>query len=624
MVSTTKVQIIPQLTTVERDALVSPVDGTLIYNTDIGVNQTYNGSTWIDNSAGAISLQTAYDGGSVINMDSNVNLEVFSTTSDLAFSVIENGALSGIQCNRALQIDYPGIGGPILFFQHLTPTAPGNLLLNIGGQTQASNGFSKSYETMQVQVVNDSDAAFEAETIFKNIINNNQIDCFSTGIENRSFRDLNMQNNPITNAGFINASQLNTSSIDLQAGNLFNAASIESQALVSTQFSFLNSIEQTNPLTGGTLQYFINNTQTASNGNISWEMQHNALNDAPNGFVYLKEEHVTQNVAAGNETAEQKFYCAESGALQEYMRFAGNVSQVNIYKTLDMNDNEIVDCNNIRTNIQPIFTINKNGSNATDIYGNSTIRRMQISNRVYMLSGTDLDMGTGNIINSTNTNQIDMDNANDIVLQSGIGNVRIDSNLDMNNNDILNTNNLNVNSINGLSAVGGLSSGTSNSAVLTASTAEQSILSNTFVGSRTAPANTFQQGDAFTAILAGNFSSNNGDTLTIRLKGGATGTTILSTIVIPLNNSTNEYFELEIDFVIRQIGVATVAELAVNYDFSYNQASGGNFQGQRLCELNNTTFDTTISNALDVTAQFSSTSGSNNIETLLSTLGKTY
>ena len=110
MVSTTKVQIIPQLTTVERDALVSPVGGTLIYNTDIGVNQTYNGSTWINNAAGTLSLQTAYDGGSVINMDSNVNLEVFSTTSDLAFSVIENGALSGIQCNRALQIDYPGIG----------------------------------------------------------------------------------------------------------------------------------------------------------------------------------------------------------------------------------------------------------------------------------------------------------------------------------------------------------------------------------------------------------------------------------------------------------------------------------------------------------------------------------
>jgi len=181
-----------------------------------------------------------------------------------------------------------------------------------------------------------------------------------------------------------------------------------------------------------------------------------------------------------------------------------------------------------------------------------------------------------------------------------------------------------VNSINGLTPVGGLSSSTSNSAILTASTAEQSILGLTSVGSRLALANSFKQGDAYTATLAGNFSSNNGDTLTLRLKGGAAGTTVLSSIVVPLNGSTNKYFELEINFVVRQIGVATTADLAINYDFSYNQNSGGNFQGERLCEANNTTFDTTIDNQLDITAQFSSTSANNSIETILSTLGKNY
>ena len=179
-------------------------------------------------------------------------------------------------------------------------------------------------------------------------------------------------------------------------------------------------------------------------------------------------------------------------------------------------------------------------------------------------------------------------------------------------------------SINSLTPVGGLSSGTSNSSILSASTAEQSILANTFVGSRQAPANSFQQGDAYTATLAGNFSSNNGDTLTLRLKGGATGTTILSSIVVPLNGSSGVFFELEINFCIRQIGTTGLADLAVNYDFSYNQSAGGNFQGERKCEFNNTTFDTTILNQLDITAQFSSTNANNSIETILSTLGKTY
>jgi hypothetical protein len=181
-----------------------------------------------------------------------------------------------------------------------------------------------------------------------------------------------------------------------------------------------------------------------------------------------------------------------------------------------------------------------------------------------------------------------------------------------------------VGSINGLTPVGGLSSSTSNSAVLSASTAEQSILGLTSVGSRMAPANTFQQGDAYTATLAGNFSSNNGDTLTLRLKGGATASTVLSSVIVPLNASTNKFFELEINFVVRQLGGAGVADLAINYDFSYNQNSGGNFQGERKCEINNTNFDTTIMNQLEITAQFSSTSANNSIETLLSTLGKNY
>jgi len=532
MVSTNKVQIIPQLNTLERDELVSPVAGTLIYNIDVGVNQTYNGSTWVDNSAGTLSLQTAYDGGSIINMDSNVDLQVFSSTSDLAFSVIENGALSGIQCNRALQIDYPGIGGPILFFQHLTPTAPGNLLLNIGGQTQASNGFSKTFETLQVQVVNDSDAAFEAETIFKNIINNSSITCFSTGVENKSFRDLNMQNNPITNAGSING--------------------------LTGFLSFVNP---------GEFKIYTSGS--------------NILNLESDAGLNLT------NITSGPMVIDHQ----------------GSGNKIDLNGSLLPGEMSITS-NGAGVLIQELTTGNNIGITTFS-------------------SGMVTNTGVTQIRNTDASNDLN------IVKQNG-GNINLDvqntGNVIINNSDLnLNSNNIiNVNGINGLTPQGGLSAATANGVIITATTTEQSLLPASYVGNRLAPANTFKQGDSFTAVLAGNFSSNNGDTLTLRLKGGPTATDILSSIVIPLNNSSGVYFEIEIDFLVRQIGGPTVADLAINYDFSYNQASGGNFQGQRLCEINNSTFDTTISNLLDITAQFSSTSSSNSIETLLSTLGKTY
>jgi hypothetical protein len=276
---------------------------------------------------------------------------------------------------------------------------------------------------------------------------------------------------------------------------------------------------------------------------------------------------------------------------------------------IDMNDPALLNGMNIQSNVG----INLQESTTTNRIG---INNGGLASQVVNGGTTISNIDAGNDLT------IDKQNGGDIVLNnSGPGLVLINnSKLDMNNNGLIN-----CNDINGLTAVGGLSSGTSNSATLSGSTAEQSILATTFVGSRQAPANTFKQGDAYVATLAGNFSSDGADTLTLRLKGGATGTTTLSTLVVPLNNSSGVYYELEINFVVRQIGAAGVADLAINYDFTYNQtAMGGSFSGERLCESNTTTFDTTILNQLDITAQFSSTSGSNSIETILSTLGKTY
>ncbi len=85
----------------------------------------------------------------------------------------------------------------------------------------------------------------------------------------------------------------------------------------------------------------------------------------------------------------------------------------------------------------------------------------------------------------------------------------------MNNNDITNVNVLqsstvvNLASINGFTPQGGLFAGTTDSLILTASTAEQSILPTSFVGTLSVPVNGFQTGDSFHCVLAGDFGSNN-------------------------------------------------------------------------------------------------------------------
>ena len=302
-------------------------------------------------------------------------------------------------------------------------------------------------------------------------------------------------------------------------------------------------------------------------------------------------------------------------------------SETTSTNNINMSDNEIQNVGKITSSADLTLTPSNNVVCSTDLdMSNNSLLNGFGLNTQFLLASSQIEtsqiisvgLGQQNYVANPHIFTADGTPATQ---QLEINNVELSSfkPLNMNNNEINN-----VSSINNLTPVGGLSSSTSNSAILTASTAEQSILGLTSVGSRTAPADTFKQGDAYTATLAGNFSSNNGDNLTLRLKGGVGATTTLSTLIVPLNASTNKYFELEINFVVRQIGVATTADLAINYDFSYNQNSGGNFQGERLCEINNTNFDTTINNELEITAQFSSTSANNSIEAILGTLGKNY
>ena len=155
--------------------------------------------------------------------------------------------------------------------------------------------------------------------------------------------------------------------------------------------------------------------------------------------------------------------------------------------------------------------------------------------------------------------------------------------------------------------------GLSNGAVITATTAELSLMPASGIGSLSVPANSFQVGDVYHIVMSGSLNCQNGNTLTIRWK--TNGNTAM-TIIVGLDGAINEFFELEGDFIIRAIGGAGIASIASNFEFTYSDAPNSKFNGDRIATVNTTNFDTTINNTLDITVAFNTNSASNRIQTL--------
>jgi hypothetical protein len=72
------------------------------------------------------------------------------------------------------------------------------------------------------------------------------------------------------------------------------------------------------------------------------------------------------------------------------------------------------------------------------------------------------------------------------------------------------------------------------------------------------------------------------------------------------------------------VGAATVASIASGGLFAYTKNSGLNFEGVNFSLVENTTFNTTISNTLVVTAEWNTTNAGNSIYSEIFTLNKTY
>ena len=142
-------------------------------------------------------------------------------------------------------------------------------------------------------------------------------------------------------------------------------------------------------------------------------------------------------------------------------------------------------------------------------------------------------------------------------------------------------------------------------------TAETTIVGSG-IGTLTVPANAFKIGDSFIAKMCGKMSCLNNANLTIKINSN--GIPIVTIPLLNLTTATNKIWDLVIDFTIAQIGGVGVAVLHVNGTFSYNKQSNNEYIATNFLIIDNTAFNTTILNTLDITATWDIASPSNSIQ----------
>ena len=167
----------------------------------------------------------------------------------------------------------------------------------------------------------------------------------------------------------------------------------------------------------------------------------------------------------------------------------------------------------------------------------------------------------------------------------------------------------------------GLYAQTASSTPITGTNVESSLIGSG-LGTLSVPANTFKVGDSFVAKLYGHITCVGTATIEIRIKSGSV--LLADTGIIALDVTTNKHWNIEVNFTIRSLGNASVGSIVSAGLFSYIKNSGLNFEGSNFVSLNNTTFDTTILNTLDVTAQWNTNNAGNNIYSDIFILNKIY
>jgi hypothetical protein len=167
----------------------------------------------------------------------------------------------------------------------------------------------------------------------------------------------------------------------------------------------------------------------------------------------------------------------------------------------------------------------------------------------------------------------------------------------------------------------GLFAQTANSTPITNTTVETSLI-NGGVGSLSVPANSFKVGDSFRVVIAGVLNVGNNQTIRIKVKDGAS--ILADSGAKTISNITADIFSFNVDFTIRTLGGPGVATIVTLGTFHYTKTSNGVTEGFAFNNINNTTFNTTIANTLDITVQWGAANVANNIYSDIFILNKTY
>jgi hypothetical protein len=162
---------------------------------------------------------------------------------------------------------------------------------------------------------------------------------------------------------------------------------------------------------------------------------------------------------------------------------------------------------------------------------------------------------------------------------------------------------------------------TNSSTPVTNTTTETSLLDGG-VGTLTVPANGFQVGDSFHAILTGHISSVNNHKLQLRIK--TNGTVLADTGQVIMSGATNKHWKLEIYFTVRTTGTSGAASIVTGGAFMYTKDASNAFEGANFSTETFTGFNTTVSNTLVITAQWDTADPGDSIYSEIFTLNKTY
>jgi hypothetical protein len=167
----------------------------------------------------------------------------------------------------------------------------------------------------------------------------------------------------------------------------------------------------------------------------------------------------------------------------------------------------------------------------------------------------------------------------------------------------------------------GLFSQTASSVPIADSTVEGTLI-NGGVGSLSVAPNGFSVGDSFNANMSGIMSANNGNDLRIRIKSGSVVLADSGDLTMP--SITNQVWSLNLQFTIRAIGGVGVASIATTAEMLVLKLASGTQEGFGFSGINNTTFNTTIQNTLNITVQWSKEDVQNSIYSDIFVLSKTF